>query len=82
MSIPHAGARAEAALLSLRGLQDVEFATLEWVWWFNRHVLLEHRRFGAASCRLRESRCPTTFQVTGFSDHNSNALLTGSDRAF
>jgi putative transposase len=24
-----------------RGLEDVEFATLEWVWWFNHHRLLE-----------------------------------------
>jgi transposase InsO family protein len=24
-----------------RGREDVEFATLEWVWWFNRHRLLE-----------------------------------------
>lgn len=24
-----------------RGLEDVEFATLEWVWWFNYHRLLE-----------------------------------------
>ena len=23
-----------------RGLDDVEFATLEWVWWFNHHRLL------------------------------------------
>ena len=23
------------------GLEDVEFATLEWVWWFNHHRLLE-----------------------------------------
>ena len=26
---------------SWRGLEDVEFATLEWVWWFNHHRLLE-----------------------------------------
>jgi putative transposase len=25
----------------LRGHEDVEFATLEWVWWFNHHRLLE-----------------------------------------
>ena len=25
-----------------RNLEDVEFATLEWVWWFNHHRLLEH----------------------------------------
>jgi len=24
-----------------RGLEDVEFATLQWVWWFNHHRLLE-----------------------------------------
>ena len=24
-----------------RGFDDVEFATLEWVWWFNHHRLLE-----------------------------------------
>ncbi len=24
-----------------RGLEDVEFATLEWVWWFNHQRLLE-----------------------------------------
>jgi putative transposase len=24
-----------------RNLEDVEFATLEWVWWFNQHRLLE-----------------------------------------
>jgi transposase InsO family protein len=24
-----------------RGYEDVEFATLEWVWWFNNHRLLE-----------------------------------------
>ena len=24
-----------------RGFEDVEFATLEWVWWFNHHRLLE-----------------------------------------
>ena len=24
-----------------RSLEDVEFATLEWVWWFNFHRLLE-----------------------------------------
>ena len=24
-----------------RNLEDVEFATLEWVWWFNHHRLLE-----------------------------------------
>lgn len=24
-----------------RGLEDVEIATLEWVWWFNNHRLLE-----------------------------------------
>ena len=24
-----------------RSLEDVEFATLEWVWWFNEHRLLE-----------------------------------------
>lgn len=24
-----------------RSLEDVEFATLEWVWWFNHHRLLE-----------------------------------------
>jgi putative transposase len=24
-----------------RGIEDVEFATLEWVWWFNHHRLLE-----------------------------------------
>lgn len=24
-----------------RGFEDVEFATLEWVWWFNQHRLLE-----------------------------------------
>ena len=24
-----------------RGLEDVELATLEWVWWFNHHRLLE-----------------------------------------
>jgi putative transposase len=24
-----------------RSLEDVEFATLEWVWWFNYHRLLE-----------------------------------------
>ena len=24
-----------------RGLEDVEFDTLEWVWWFNHHRLLE-----------------------------------------
>jgi transposase InsO family protein len=24
-----------------RGLEDVEFATLEWVWWFNHHRRLE-----------------------------------------
>jgi putative transposase len=24
-----------------RGLEDVEFATLKWVWWFNHHRLLE-----------------------------------------
>lgn len=24
-----------------RGVEDVEFATLEWVWWFNHHRLLE-----------------------------------------
>lgn len=24
-----------------RGREDVEFATLEWVWWFNHHRLLE-----------------------------------------
>jgi putative transposase len=24
-----------------RGVEDVEFATLEWVAWFNRHRLLE-----------------------------------------
>jgi transposase InsO family protein len=24
-----------------RGLEDVEFATLRWVWWFNHHRLLE-----------------------------------------
>jgi putative transposase len=24
-----------------RGLEDVEFATLYWVWWFNHHRLLE-----------------------------------------
>lgn len=24
-----------------RGMEDVEFATLEWVWWFNHHRLLE-----------------------------------------
>jgi transposase InsO family protein len=24
-----------------RALEDVEFATLEWVWWFNHHRLLE-----------------------------------------
>ena len=24
-----------------RGFDDVEFATLEWVWWFNQHRLLE-----------------------------------------
>ena len=24
-----------------RGLEDVELATLEWVWWFNQHRLLE-----------------------------------------
>ena len=24
-----------------RGLEDVEFATLEWVWWFNHRRLLE-----------------------------------------
>ena len=24
-----------------RGLEDVELATLEWVWWFNYHRLLE-----------------------------------------
>ncbi len=24
-----------------RNLEDVEFATLEWVWWFNYHRLLE-----------------------------------------
>lgn len=23
-----------------RSLEDVEFATLEWVWWFNYHRLL------------------------------------------
>ena len=25
-----------------RSLEDVEFATLEWVWWFNHHRLLGH----------------------------------------
>ncbi len=24
-----------------RGLEDVEIATLEWVWWYNRHRLME-----------------------------------------
>lgn len=24
-----------------RNMEDVEFATLEWVWWFNYHRLLE-----------------------------------------
>ena len=24
-----------------RNIEDVEFATLEWVWWFNHHRLLE-----------------------------------------
>ena len=24
-----------------RGVEDVEFATLDWVWWFNHHRLLE-----------------------------------------
>jgi transposase InsO family protein len=24
-----------------RGFEDLEFATLTWVWWFNRHRLLE-----------------------------------------
>jgi len=24
-----------------RGFEDVEFATLNWVWWFNHHRLLE-----------------------------------------
>jgi transposase InsO family protein len=24
-----------------RGVEEVEFATLEWVWWFNHHRLLE-----------------------------------------
>jgi transposase InsO family protein len=23
-----------------RGLEDIDFATLEWVWWFNHHRLL------------------------------------------
>jgi transposase InsO family protein len=23
------------------GLEEVQFATLEWVWWFNHHRLLE-----------------------------------------
>jgi transposase InsO family protein len=28
-----------------RSLEDVEFATLEWVWWFNHHRLLEPIRY-------------------------------------
>ena len=28
-----------------RGLEDVELATLEWVWWFNYHRLLEPIRY-------------------------------------
>jgi putative transposase len=31
--IPHRG--------PWKGLEDVEFATLEWVWWFNHHRLLK-----------------------------------------
>jgi hypothetical protein len=47
-----------------RGREDVEFATLQWVWWFNRHRLLEPlgyvppwstRRHSTAVRRLRIS---------------------------
>ena len=31
-----------------RGLDDVELATLEWVWWFNHHRLLGLNRPGFA----------------------------------
>ncbi len=33
--------RGGATLGPWRNLEDVEFATLEWVWWFNQHRLLE-----------------------------------------
>ena len=33
--------RAHPAAGSWRGLEDVELATLEWVWWFNYYRLLE-----------------------------------------
>jgi hypothetical protein len=31
-----------------RGPEDVEFATLEWVWWFNYHRLLEPIGYGGS----------------------------------
>lgn len=52
-----------------RGLKDVEIATLEWVWWFNHHRLLEPLGYLP----------PTEFEEAYYShpeDQSSEAVLT------